>query len=73
MISVGAPVNGALAAALPVGSWVGEGRDSYVKVGDNDWRRDVGGGFTSKHPINDHQMAGTTVMQVGHPSTPKAE
>ena len=65
MSVVGGPVDAAMAKALPVGSKVGHGRDSYVKVGDNDWRRDVGDGYLSRSPIYDNQMAGTTVRQVG--------
>jgi len=65
MSIVGAPVDGEIAEALPVGSMVGHGRDSFVKVGPNDWRRDVGEGMTSRHPIYDNQMAGTTVRKVG--------
>jgi hypothetical protein len=66
-IVVGAPVDGELAAALPIGSEVGYRRDSYLKVGVNDWRRDVGGGYTSRHPINDNQMAGAVVRSIGAP------
>jgi hypothetical protein len=54
-----------MAAVLPVGSKVGHGRDTYVKVGSNDWRRDVGDGYVSGGMIYDRQMAGTTVREVG--------
>ena len=65
MSVIGGEVDAAIAEALPVGSLVGHGRDSFIKVGANDWRRDIGEGQHSRAPIYDRQMAGTTVRRVG--------